>query len=254
MQFVKRSLVLKQVLIALIVIAWPLVGCEKNPGSSSPSAQAGAQGGQQALPGAAAGPGGIGGASAPHGPPDTNIGPTAEPPPIAPPVGSGPHPGLGGGMTQHPASLVMEQINLYRQRLEANPKDLEALIALGNANFDIQRFDKARELYLRALEVDPMNSVVRTDLASSYRNLGELELAFKELNHVLAIDSNHETALYNLGVLLLNDKHDPKGAIEAWEKLIATHPNLAYAPELKKKIEELNRPPVDHPAPIKGKN
>ena len=216
---------LQQILIALVVIVWPLGGCEKNPGGSSSPVQAGAQNGPQVAP-----------------------------PPIAAPLGDGPHPGLGGEMTQHPANRVMEQINLYKERLEANPKDLEALIALGNANFDIQRFDKARELYLRALEIDPMNITVRTDLASSYRNLGEMELAFKELNRVLSINSKHETALYNLGVLLLKDKHDPKGAIEAWEKLIATHPDLAYAPELKKKIEELNRPQVDHPAPTKGKN
>jgi len=225
MQGVKKSLVLKRVLIGLIVIAGPLVGCEKNPGSGSSPTQAGVQ-----------------------------SGPKAEPPPIAAPLGAGTHPGLGGEMTQHPASRVMEQINLYKERLEANPKDLEALIALGNANFDIQRFDKARELYLRALEINPMNITVRTDLASSYRNLGEAELALKELNQVLSIDSKHETALYNLGVLLLNDKDDPKGAVETWEKLIATRPDLAYAPELKKKIEELNRPQADHPAPTKSKN
>ena len=225
MQFVKRSLMLKQVFIALIIIAWPLVGCEKNPGSGSSPTQAGGQ-----------------------------SGPKAEPPPIAVPLGAGTHPGLGGEMTQHPANRVMEQINLYKERLEANPKDLDALIALGNANFDIQRFDKARELYIRALEISPMNISVRTDLASSYRNLGEVELALKELNQVLSFDSKYETALYNLGVLLLNDKHNPKGAIETWEKLIATHPDLAYAPELKKKIEELNRPQADHPAPTKSKN
>ncbi|MGH7274511.1 MAG: hypothetical protein ACREIQ_08660, partial [Nitrospiria bacterium] len=69
MQLVKRSLVVKRVLITLIVIAWALAGCEKNPGSSGSPIPAGAQGGQQALPGAAAGPGGIGGATAPHGPP-----------------------------------------------------------------------------------------------------------------------------------------------------------------------------------------
>src|SRR3990172_7729109 len=216
---------LKPVFIALIIIAWALVGCEKNPGRGSSPTQAGVQ-----------------------------SGPKAEPPPIAAPLGDGLHPGLGGEMTQHPASRVMEQINLYKERLEANPKDLEALIALGNANFDIQRFDKARELYIRVLEINPMNISVRTDLASSYRNLGEVELALKELNQGLSIVSKHEAALYNLGVLLLNDKHDPKEAIETWEKLIATHPDLVYAPELKKKIEELNRPQADHPAPTKSKN
>jgi tetratricopeptide (TPR) repeat protein len=156
-------------------------------------------------------------------------------------------------MAQHPAGRVMEQINLYKQRLEANPKDVDALVALGNANFDIQRFDNARELYLRVLEIEPKNVRVRTDLASCYRNMRDVEQAFKELNRALSIDPKHETALYNLGVLLLNDKQDPKGAIAAWEKLITAHPDLVYTQELKEKIAELNSPRADHPAPAKGK-
>lgn len=235
MRFVSKS-ILQQVFMTLLIPAWLIAGCEKNSGENNPVAQAGAQSNQQPAPG------GLPEATA-------NAGPTAPPPPIAPPMDSGQHPGLGGEMAQHPANQVMQQINQYRQRLEANPKDLEALIALGNANFDIQRFEKAKELYLRALEIDPNNVRVRTDLASAYRNLGDVEKAFEELDRVLSIDPKHETALYNLGVLLLNDRQDVKGAIRSWEKLMATHPHLAYAEDLKKKIEELKK----SPSPAKDK-
>jgi tetratricopeptide (TPR) repeat protein len=161
---------------------------------------------------------------------------------------------MEGDMAQNPAGRVMEQINRHKQRLEANPKDLEALIALGNANFDIQRFDKAKELYLRALEIDPENVRVRTDLASCYRNTGDLEQALKELDRVLAIDPKHENALYNLGVLLLNDKQDPKGAAAAWEKLIAAHPHATYASDLQKKVDELHRSQAGRGGAEKDKN
>lgn len=216
----RRMLLLQVGLSVLVITVGCVVGCEKSPGGNSPPAQAGAP-----------------------------SGPTAPPPPIAPPVGPGPHPGMGGDMAQHPAGRVMEQINQYKQRLEANPKDVEALIALGNANFDIQRFDKAKELYLRALEIEPENVLVRTDLASCYRNMGDVEQALKELDQVLSIDPKHENALYNMGVLLLNDKQDPKGAAAAWETLIAAHPNVSYATDLKKEIEELKTqggPPKGH--------
>jgi len=229
---VRKGVLLQCGLLAALV-AWALAGCEKSPGESS-SPQAGAQGSPQSASGGLPGP-------------------ATPPPPIAPPQGPGPHPGMGGDMAQHPAGRVMEQINLYKQRLEANPKDVDALVALGNANFDIQRFDKARELYLRVLEIEPKNVRVRTDLASCYRNMRDVEQAFKELNQALSIDPKHETALYNLGVLLLNDKQDPKGAIAAWEKLITAHPDLVYSQELKEKIAELNSPQADHPAPAKGK-
>ena len=119
---------------------------------------------------------------------------------------------------------IMEKIQEYRQRLDKDPKDLEALIFLSNANYDIQRFDKAAEYYERALALDPKNLHVRTDLATSYRNSGKVDAAVKELRQVLAVDPKHETALYNLGFILLNDKKDTKGALKAWETLVSKDP------------------------------
>ena len=142
---------------------------------------------------------------------------------------------------QGSAISFMTSINRMRERLNQNPRDAEALIALGNANFDIQRFDKARDLYLTLLEVDPLNSRVRTDLASSYRNLGETDRAVKALRMVLKKDSNHETALYNLGVIFLNDQRDPDTAIGFWETLIGQNPQSAIAFGLKQKISELRQ-------------
>ena len=178
--------------------------------------------------------------------------PSAPPPPLAAPRGESPHQAgaantapphapLEGGMAQASANSVMERINLYKDRLKADPKDLEALEALGNANFDIQRFDRARDLYLRVLEIDPHKVLVRTDLASSYWNLGDTDQAYEQLNQVLTVKPEHETALYNLGVLLLNHKRDAQGAIAAWEKLIAAHPDVVYASGLAKRIEALRK-------------
>lgn len=94
---------------------------------------------------------------------------------------------------------------------------------LGNANYDIQRFDKAQEYYQRAIEVDPNNTHVRTDLASSYRQQGQIDRAVDELKKVLSQDPNQEAALYNLGVILLNDKGDRNGAVSVWKKLVAIY-------------------------------
>ena len=135
----------------------------------------------------------------------------------------------------------MQQIQEYRQRLDKNPKDLEAMIFLGNANYDIQRFDKATELYERALALDPKNLHVRTDLAISYRNTGKVDQALKELNQVLAQEPKHENALYNLGVLLLNDKKDSKGALKAWQTLVSKDPANPKYDALRKRIQELKK-------------
>jgi tetratricopeptide (TPR) repeat protein len=136
----------------------------------------------------------------------------------------------------------MQKLAEYKARLEKDPKDIEALVFMGNANYDIQRFEKAQEFYLRALEVDPNNTHVRTDLASSYRSLGETDKALEELNKVLKADPNHEVALYNSGIILLNDKNDAEKATAAWEKLVQLKPNDPLSEELKKKISELKQP------------
>lgn len=118
---------------------------------------------------------------------------------------------------------IMQQITAYKKRLEENPEDLEALIYLGNANYDIQRFEKAIEYYDRALAIDERNTHVRTDLASSLRQIGQVDSAVEQLQRVLDQDPNQEVALYNLGVILLNDRGDIEEARKSWKKLIAIY-------------------------------
>lgn len=170
-----------------------------------------------------------------------NVG-NASPPPPATPIGeaapSSPEESPHGSGAPAP---FMQKLAEYKARLEKNPKDIEALVFMGNANYDIQRFEKAKEFYLKALEVDPNNTHVRTDLASSYRSLGETDQALEELNKVLKADPKHEVALYNSGIILLNDKNDAEKAAAAWEKLVQLKPNDPLSEELNKKIGELKQ-------------
>lgn len=146
----------------------------------------------------------------------------------------------------------MQKLNEYKARLDKNPKDVEALVFLGNANYDIQRFEKAKEFYLQALDADPHNTHVQTDLASAYRNLGDIDKALEELDRVLKVDPKHEVALYNSGIIYLNDKNDVTKATAAWEKLIQIKPNDPLSGELKKKIAELKEGPAKQ-KPASGK-
>jgi lipoprotein NlpI len=149
-------------------------------------------------------------------------------------------PGSAMGV-RDPGVGAMERIQEYRQRLDKDPKDLEALIFLGNANYDIQRFDKAVEYYERALALDPKNLHVRTDLATSYRNTGKVDQGLKELKQVLALEPKHETALYNLGFILLNDKKDTTGALEVWDSLVSRDPTNPEYDELRAWIQQIKK-------------
>lgn len=133
----------------------------------------------------------------------------------------------------------MQKLQGFKARLEKDPKNIEALIFIANANFDIQRFEKAETYYLRALEVDEKNLHIRTDLASVYRYLGHSDKAVAALRVVLELNPNHEVALYNLGIILLNDLDDRKGAADAWERLVQINPNDPLAEELRKKVKTI---------------
>lgn len=197
-----------------LVLFFPLIGCQKNEGMAE----------------------NVGSAPPPPPPPAASAPsttPVGEAPPSAP-SGESPH-GSGAPVP------FMQKLAEYKARIEKDPKDIEALVFMGNANYDIQRFEKAKEFYLKALEVDPNNTHVRTDLASSYRSLGETDQALEELNKVLKADPKHEVALYNSGIILLNDKNDAEKATAAWEKLVQLKPNDPLSQELKKQISELKQ-------------
>lgn len=141
----------------------------------------------------------------------------------------------------HPGTGPMAEISSFKDRLKKNPKDLEALIFLGNSNFDIKRYEKAKDLYIQALMIEPKNASVRTDLATCFRNLGESDQAIVELKTVLALNPDHPAALFNLGVILLGDKGNKKEAVEMWQRLLKKHPESPFTQGLSEKIAKLMR-------------
>lgn len=144
--------------------------------------------------------------------------------------------------------LLMEQgasfmavVTEHKERLKENPRDKTSLLFLGNANYDISRFERAKEYYHRYLEIDPDHIGARTDMATSYFNMKETDAAIRELRTVLKQAPEHEAALFNLGLILAGNDLDREGAIQAWERLLLTHPDHAKAEEVRRQIEEMKK-------------
>jgi Tetratricopeptide repeat len=110
--------------------------------------------------------------------------------------------GVGGGTPAGPPGPVMEELTALRARLARNPKDLAALVRLGDMEFDAQKFDKASDYYARALALDPTNPDVRTDYATALHQNGRDLDALKQLDAVLKERPRFATALFNRGVVL----------------------------------------------------
>ena len=122
------------------------------------------------------------------------------------------------------AQMLNKEAEPLQARLQANPKDVSALVALGNLYFDNQQCTDAIGYYQRALNENPNNPDVRTDMGVCYFYSGDPDRALKEFDRALQDDPKHSQTIFNVGVVKLQGKNDPKGAIAAWEELLRIDP------------------------------
>jgi tetratricopeptide (TPR) repeat protein len=144
------------------------------------------------------------------------------------------HPPIGSGAAADPETQgVNRQIAELQNLLAQNPGDVGLMIALGNANFDAERWQDARVWYERALtddrRADP-NTV--TDLAVVYRNLGQPQRSLELLDRAIALDDNHWQAWYNKVVVLHFDLHQHDAALQALRKLQSIAVTDSQVPDL----------------------
>lgn len=116
-------------------------------------------------------------------------------------------------------------IREYESILAQDPKNLAAVIALGNAYYDSGQWKQAVGVYERALALDPRNTDVRSDMGTAYRNMGLPDKAIAEYRAALKYEPGHQNARYNLGVVYAYDKRDYAEAIHVWEDLLRIAPN-----------------------------
>jgi tetratricopeptide (TPR) repeat protein len=97
-----------------------------------------------------------------------------------------------------------EAIQLLMHANQLRPDSYEAIVALGNTNFDAGRYDIAEKWYTAALVKNPKDVNVRTDLGLSFmfREPPDMERAIKEFRQSLEADPKHEQTLQNLTVAL----------------------------------------------------
>lgn len=122
-------------------------------------------------------------------------------------------------------------------QLKTDPNNFDVLVKLGNLYYDGQAYPKAIEYYDKALQVQPNNPDVRTDLGTSYWYTGDADKALAEFQKSLSVRPNHAGTLFNVGIVEWQGKKDPKAAVLAWEKLLATNPNYPQKEQVQMLIE-----------------
>src|SRR4030042_5836352 len=134
---------------------------------------------------------------------------------------------------------VASQIKTLKEIVKKDPKNLPAWVELGNLYLDTDQPNEAIEAYSRYLAVKPNNPDVRTDLGIMYRKLGQFDKAIEEFRKAAQNDPKHVNSRYNIGLVLLHDKQDIKGAIKAWEEYLKVDPNSEKAERIRAQTEKM---------------
>lgn len=167
-------------------------------------------------------------------------------PPVAPgtPRGGGaPGAGANGAPPADGGTATMEavqqEIASLTAILEKDPKNLQALVRMGNLYFDVGMFEQAAGFYQRALEVDPDDIMVQTDLGTSLRRLGKPRQALGHFQAAVAADPTHWRGWFNIGVVSLYDLGEFKQAEEAFARVDQLNPGSIDMTALREEIARI---------------
>lgn len=140
--------------------------------------------------------------------------------------------GVAGQQAEAASKMTPEQsqrLLTLEQEVQKNPDNADTWTQLGHLYFDTEQPVKAIPAYLKSLELKPNNADVLTDLGVMYRSAGDPRKAVATFDRAIAVNSRHETARFNKGIVLLYDLKDKEGAARSWQELVAINP-MAAAP------------------------
>ncbi|MEO6656008.1 MAG: tetratricopeptide repeat protein [Pyrinomonadaceae bacterium] len=140
--------------------------------------------------------------------------------------------------------LLMESVRILERASSINGQDFDVSVALGNAHFDIgfatknaSEYQKARDIYAKALEIKPTDADVHTDLGLTYflQDPPIYDKAAAELQRVSDANPNHQRSLQFL-VQVLVKQNKLAEAEKALAKLTAINPANSAVAELTSQI------------------
>jgi tetratricopeptide (TPR) repeat protein len=149
--------------------------------------------------------------------------------------------GSSGISQQQPsrAELTSRVVESLLQQLKARPNDPELLTNIANAYYDGQDYAKAIEYYRQALKIRPQDVNVRTDMATAMWYSGDADGALKQYEQSLKLQPTYPQTLFNMGIVKWQGKKDGKGAIQVWERLLASNPNYPDRPKVQQLVNQV---------------
>jgi tetratricopeptide (TPR) repeat protein len=123
---------------------------------------------------------------------------------------------------------LAEAESTYREILALRPRHFDALQLLGALALQASRYEEGAALLRKALEIDPRQAPLHSNLAFALNALGLHDAALAAANRALALKSGFIDALNNRGMALagLNRAEE---ALASFEKALAGKPDFSEA-------------------------
>jgi tetratricopeptide (TPR) repeat protein len=119
-------------------------------------------------------------------------------------------------------------VEAYKEAVRASPKDVDALLGLGDAYQRGGQFEEAEAALKKCLEYDPDNAVACHALGLTYFRANRLNDAMKAFEESLARDSKQALAHHYLGIIASRLKQAPRAEKE-FRTALAINPDFGEA-------------------------
>ncbi|MEW5952439.1 MAG: tetratricopeptide repeat protein [Bacillota bacterium] len=132
----------------------------------------------------------------------------------------------------------VERIAKLEEQVKENPGDARAWAGLAEAYYNNHQLAESIDKYKKALELEPGNSVWRTELARICFINSNYDEAIAQIEEELSKHPQNHLAYYYYGQFLAYGKADYAGAITQMEKYIELAGSGGEVPKARQMIEE----------------
>ena len=138
----------------------------------------------------------------------------------------------------HPV-LLNQSINYFEIALRLNPEFINLYSNYGNALISLKKFDQAKIIFLKGLEIDNENSNLHYNLGNLYEKLEEFDKAIFHFKKAIKFNPNMYQAHNNLSTLLIKHKKNYKLALDHINFAISLHSDAEYISNKASLLEEM---------------
>ncbi len=135
------------------------------------------------------------------------------------------------------AETLPEAIENYQRVVDLAPNWIEAHINLGVAYYQMGQLSDARNAFLTAVQIDPLNGISRYNLGCTLEELGELDEAIDHLRRAARAMPAHADVHFNLA--LAYEKRGERGAAhEQWALYLRYAPSGPWADQARERLHQ----------------